>query len=347
MVLEVGAETRLAAVVGAQEPAVGVAHLAEQELRAGDGGIAVVGTLERRARVGQGGDHQRVPGGQPLVVERRPHALLARFPQPRLDLIQPLGIRRRAHRCPAALEVGRPGHAEVRERNLGEVVVAERGPHLLGRPDVEAALLALGVGVERRREAALLLAQVAQRPVERLGADAGEERLAGDLEAVQVRARQQRVVVEHLLEVRDHPARVDRVPREPAADLVVHGTGGHRPQRVQRHLALAATEQELDHRRGRELRRARGEPAVPGVVAALQRRHRGIQAGGVHLALGRRHARGARQPRQDAPAGLLDRRHAARSTRCRRRSPPATRRASRAWARAASRCRRRTAWRRA
>jgi hypothetical protein len=56
---------------------------------------------------------------------------------------------------------------------------------------------------------------------------------------VQVRAREQRVVVEHLLEVRDDPPRVDAVAGEPAADLVVHAAGRHPAQRVQRHLALS------------------------------------------------------------------------------------------------------------
>ena len=57
-----------------------------------------------------------------------------------------------------------------------------------------------------------------------------------DLPAVQVRAGEQRVVVEHLLEVRDGPGRVDGVAGEAAADLVVDPAGGHRPQRVERHL---------------------------------------------------------------------------------------------------------------
>jgi hypothetical protein len=42
------------------------------------------------------------------------------------------------------------------------------------------------------------------------------------------------------------------------------------------------------------------------VVAAPQRRDGGVEPGGVELALGGRERRGAGEPRQDPPAGLLD-----------------------------------------
>ncbi len=51
-----------------------------------------------------------------------------------------------------------------------------------------------------------------------------------DLPAVQVGAGEQRVVVEHLLEVGDEPAVVHRVAREAAAHLVVHAA--RRPSRA-------------------------------------------------------------------------------------------------------------------
>src|SRR5437870_13198324 len=54
-----------------------------------------------------------------------------------------------------------------------------------------------------------------------------------------------RVVVEHLLEVRDDPPRVRRVPMEPASDLVIdapsgHGGQGARDDRPQALLPRAA-----------------------------------------------------------------------------------------------------------
>ena len=108
----------------------------------------------------------------------------------------------------------------------------ERLAQLLHRPDVEPALLALGVGVEGRVEAALGAAHLAQRPVEGLLADPPEEVVMRDQPAVQVDAGQQRVVVQHLLEVGHEPIGVHRVAREAAADLVVHPARRHRAQRA-------------------------------------------------------------------------------------------------------------------
>jgi hypothetical protein len=204
-----------------------------------------------------------------------------------------------------ALEVARLGHPEVLDRLVGEV--AEHRAHLGGPPDVELALDALGVGVERGGERALVLAELAQREVERLAAHALEQRLAGDLPAVQVGAGEQRVVVEHLLEVRDEPGAVDRVAGEAAADLVIHAAAGHPPQGVERHLALPAPEQELDRGAGRELRRG-PEAAALGVVEPAERRHGRVQGGGVDLALRRLHRGGAAQALDDRarlPADLL------------------------------------------
>ena len=128
-------------------------------------------------------------------------------------------------RRPATCRMLRPSKFGPRSTpqcaSIGVGVVPEQLAQLRLGPHVELALLALGVGVERGVEAALGAAHLAQRPVERLLAHAAEELLAGQLPGVQVGACEQRVVVEHLLEVRHEPVRVDGVAREPAADLVV------------------------------------------------------------------------------------------------------------------------------
>ena len=227
VILEVGVEAPAAVLPGAQQPAVGVAQRAEHEVGGAGGGLEVVGSLEHRAGLGQRGDHQGVPGGQALVVEPRPDALRAHLVEAPAPLVEALGRARAAHRDVGALEVAAVGGPEPGDRLVGVRLVPERRAQLVHAPDVELALDALRVGVERREEAALGRAHLAQRPVERLLGDAPEQRLAGHLPAVQVRAREQRVVVEHLLEVGDEPVRVDRVAREAAADLVVH------PARVQ------------------------------------------------------------------------------------------------------------------
>ena len=154
--------------------------------------------------------------------------------------------------------------------------------HLGERPDVELALDALGVGVERGGEAALLLAQLGERPVERLAAHALEQRLARDLPRVQVGAGQQRVVVEHLLEVRDEPGAVDRVAREAAADLVVHAAAGHpraacaAPSRARRGRAGSRSPRRAGTSARRRSRRARRRRACAG-----RRRRRRASAGSI------------------------------------------------------------------
>ena len=58
-----------------------VTHLTLEELGAGDRGVEVPRLLQRSAGLREGADHQRVPAGQALVVERWAHALFARCQQ--------------------------------------------------------------------------------------------------------------------------------------------------------------------------------------------------------------------------------------------------------------------------
>ncbi len=175
-------------------------------------------------------------------------------------------------------------------------VVAEHREQLVHAPDVELALDALGVGIQRRVEAALGARHLAQDPVERLLGRAAQERVARDLPAVQVRASQQRVVVEHLLEVRHGPAGVDRVAGEAPADLVVDAARGHRPQGLQSHRQFVTAQQELDHRRRWELRR-RAPAAVDGVKARPQLRDGRVERVLARWRVGGLEQRCTRQPR--------------------------------------------------
>ena len=80
---------------------------------------------------------------------------------------------------------------------------------------------------------------------------------------MQIDAQQQRVVVEHLLEMRDDPPGVDAVPGEAASQLVVDPASRHRLAGSANHRqghriagALVMAEQELENHRRRELGRA-------------------------------------------------------------------------------------------
>ena len=291
MVLEVGVEPRLAVLVGAQQVAVAVAHLGEDELGAGARRLEVVGAAEDGAGLGQGGDRQRVPGGEPLVVEPRPDALRPRLVQRPAGRGEARGLGR-----VGAVRAGGAG-GEVEDVGALEVAAladAVVGDHLLGarqrlaagigrrqdladrgrRPDVEAPLDPLRVGVERRVEAALGPAHLAQHPVERLLAGAPVAPVAEPLPAVQVGAGEQRVVVEHLLEVGDEPDRVDRVAGEAAAELVVDAAGEHRverrlaPARSRRGSAAAPAPRRAGTWGRRRSRRAARSPAASSALTA-------------------------------------------------------------------------------
>ena len=267
-----------------QSPPSGCESGPEQEGGAALGRRQQVGPPAEARALGERRQRHAVPARERLVVERRLRARGARLEQLRADAREAgalgvvLGRRdQREHR--RALEVALLGHAPGALGELG-VLGREHGAQLRRRPRERRALDAVGVGVLRRGEAAVLERELAQQVVEDALGGRAPLLVARHLPGRQVRAREQRVVVEHLLEVRHEPDRVDRVAVEAAAELVVDAAVGHAPQRAQRHrerlLAAAApvhAQQEREHRVRRELGRA-PEAAVALVVLAAQRQQR-------------------------------------------------------------------------
>ena len=338
-----------AAVVGAQQAAVGVAQLARARTprarRARRRG-------SRRARAPRRPRRARRSSARSTAVRRLssrpgPHALLARRRAARARISAQLlgGSGAARSRMLRALEVAlrrstpkqcdrrrrrrrrapRAARRASRRRTCPRRPRSRRRARSRSRPRARASRAAPSRASPRRRAAA------ARRRV--------------DLPAVQVGAREQRVVVEHLLEVRDGPARGR--PRSARS----RRRSGRRCRRraIARSVcsaivALAAAQQELDRRGGRELRRA-AEAAVLAVVAAAQAGDRGVE---------RRPGRAA--PSAGARSRARPRAAATIRSRCcaislallaprlgdRRRAPAASS-ASRGAARAGSRCRRRTA----
>jgi hypothetical protein len=122
---------------------------------------------------------------------------------------------------------------------------------------------------------------------------------------VEVRRDEQCVVVEHLLEVRDEPPRVDRVAMEAAADEVVEAAGGHPVERAPHHaerLGAAAAQEQLQRGRRRELRR-RAEAAEGRLVVAGQVALRRVEQRRAQLGVARGQP-GRAAERADEPAGL-------------------------------------------
>src|SRR4051794_16569397 len=89
-----------------------------------------------------------------------------------------------------------------------------------------------------------------------------------------VKSRRLRVVVQHLLEMRNAPIRISRIPVESSTNLVVHSAHGHLTagvfnhfQRVGLSRSEVMPEQELKRHRGRELRRS-AEATANRVIAS-------------------------------------------------------------------------------
>ncbi len=354
MVLGVGEVAGPARLPGAQQPAVGVAQLAQEEPRRPPGGRQPVGPVEDGRRLGQRRHEEGVPGQQHLVVEAGPHPLVAGGQQEGTGPLDrgrpgcgPLGdVQDRA-----ALEVPALGDAVV-AGDHGGVVGSEDGGELGGRPHVEAALDALGVGVLGRGEPARRLGQVREDVADRLLDHEPVALLAEEHVGVEVGPGQQRLVVEHLLEVGDQPHPVGRVAVEAAAQLVVqpaarHGVEGGADDLLGlgRGVAGVGAEQAVQRpSRAGTWAPARSRP-TPG---RRSRGRRGRPSAGPRRSAARTTAgwpTTGRWPRSASPPARSPRRGAGAR---RRRRPRTARRttAGRGGARRGSRCRRRRGGRR-
>jgi len=115
-------------------------------------------------------------------------------------------------------------------------VVGNRVLDLFGRPDVEGALHTFSLRVVDRRtarvergvEAAVRVTEFTVDERERLPDHVGVALFAEGPIAVHVRSDERRLVVQHLLEVRDRPVGVRAVAVEAAAEVVVETASGHR-----------------------------------------------------------------------------------------------------------------------
>ena len=93
-------------------------------------------------------------------------------------------------------------------------------------PEVERAFLPLRVGVAGGIEGAVGRGEILEHVVQRLLGD-GAEVAGAEQVCAGHRTGDERVVVKHLLEVRNQPARIDRVPVEASAGVVADAAGRH------------------------------------------------------------------------------------------------------------------------
>ena len=221
---------RLAAAPGVEE-AVPVAHGAGYGVEGAARGRCPGGFAEGGAGAGEGVDRKAVPVGQDLVVARRPRAFLAARPHTPTQTGETRVVVRLESRYAQAVEDVAAFPIAAGGNVVGDLektrVGAQHGLDLALVPDVEAPLLALAVGVEGGGESAGFDDHLAQQPVHGL-ADAGLEQ--GRLRSLPYEGEEVenlRVVVKHLLEMRDQPQRVGRVTREAAAEMVVDAALAH------------------------------------------------------------------------------------------------------------------------
>ena len=264
-------------------------HLVEHEIEGAGRQADPFRPVQDRAGERQGVDHVAVPVGEDLVVQAGPrprragveqdgpaafeHRLVVRVAQHR-----PLGAVEDDLAFPVAVGRNVVGLAESRG------VAAQQLLDLALRPDVEFALLALAVGVERAGEGAAVDEHFPGQPGHGLvGAD-----------AVEVGARpgpgmgQQfedlRIVVEHLLEMRREPERVGRIARIAAAEMVVDAALGHAVEQQQDGVAVlriaglgVSAPDQVEHGALGKFRRA--AEAAMGVVHAAEQEIGDLQEG--------------------------------------------------------------------
>ena len=119
-------------------------------------------------------------------------------------------------------------------------IVAGHRANLRVRPDVERAFGLVrrriaglfgrhAVGVFGRVEPALAVGEIAHDVGQRVFRDRRVEVVARRLRGLEIRERELRLVVQHLLEVRDAPFGVDRVAVKAATDVVAHATHAPSP----------------------------------------------------------------------------------------------------------------------
>ena len=159
-------------------------------------------------------------------------------------------------------------------------ILAQHLGDLLRPPYEELPFLPFAVRVLRGVEPTLRRGHLPNDVVQRLLDDPPVHGVPRDLVGVEVQPCQERVVIEHLLEVGDEPVGIGRVPVEPSTQLIVDAASCHPVEGQLHHFeyggvfgAEVLTKQELQGHRLRELG-LQSEPTVRVVKLLAQLTHR-------------------------------------------------------------------------
>ena len=242
VIVEIRVQMRAAVVVGRKQPAF-APQRAAHELERPPGGIRQIITAERPRRHGQTADHQAVPGSENLVIPSGTdpalayaQQLLSRRAQCRFDSVGRTAERGRYVldraenvQVPMALEVGLA--IEAVPGSEGRVFLrCQRRAHFVAVPDIELATEPLRDGIEARGVAAFGRLHLAPHPIGGLRGHLAVEGIAGRHIRIRIHREKCPIVVQHLLEVRDHPIVIDRVAAEDPRQLIVDASIAHAPQ---------------------------------------------------------------------------------------------------------------------
>src|SRR6185369_6232125 len=99
---------------------------------------------------------------------------------------------------------------------------AEDLDNLFLSPNVEFSFLAFAVGIFGRVKPSLRIGHIANDVLQGFFGNAPVKRKFGLLVRVEINSSEQRIVVEHLFEMRDKPTRIDRVACKASAQMIVH-----------------------------------------------------------------------------------------------------------------------------
>ena len=220
-----------------------VAQPGENELRSAARCLDVAALAQELPHSRHGADHEAVPVREDLVVGRRPLAAITgrqkrrahglELPSQLLLLDHDLGLPdRHAERFGQVddVAIGLERRAPLQAVDRTKEVSAGRGQRLLEvclGPRVVRTLVAVRLGIDGGEKAALGRGHLSQYEVQREARHPIEPLARGEGRRLGVEPRQRRVVVQHLLEVRDEPVGVGRVAVKAPGQVVHHPAAGH------------------------------------------------------------------------------------------------------------------------
>src|SRR6266496_2579083 len=99
--------------------------------------------------------------------------------------------------------------------------------YLLEGPNKELAFMPLGIRILTRIKPAIGMSHLAQNVVKKAFSDITRPIVSRDLIVMQVKTRQEGIVIQHLLKVRYQPLRVCGITMKSTSQLIIHTTIGH------------------------------------------------------------------------------------------------------------------------